>query len=179
MPFGCPLSANVPLLPYARSPVAIRVCPLKDVRLLRFWSNREQYLYIESVRKLLGLNLNRMISGIDLWWARQYFSVRTFLQKGVAIALVLLLTVPTNVPSNLIAYDIDLEMDKAREEKTVEHYGEGIRDIVKDATDNNVNAPDSKETAENSYERESKLNDVLPKRIGQDFSQEDLADMEN
>ncbi len=79
----------------------------------------------------------------------------------------------------LLAYNIDQEMDQARKEKTVEHYGEGIRDIVEDATENNVNNPNSKPTAESTYERESPLNDVLPKQIGKDFSEEDLADMEN
>ena len=79
----------------------------------------------------------------------------------------------------LLAYNIDQEMDQARKEKTVEHYGEGIRDVVEDATENNVNNPDKKPTAESTYERESSLNDVLPKQIGKDFSQEDLADMEN
>ncbi|MGB3299720.1 MAG: hypothetical protein WBA76_15750 [Phormidesmis sp.] len=81
--------------------------------------------------------------------------------------------------STLLAYNIDLEMDEARKEKTVEHYGEGIRDIVEDATDNNVNNPDSKPTAQSTYERESPLNDLLPEQIGKDFSKEDLADMEN
>lgn len=78
----------------------------------------------------------------------------------------------------LIAYNVDLEMDKARVEKTVEHYGEPIRDIVEKAAQNNENAPDSKSTAENSYERESPLNDVLPERVGKKFSQSDLQDME-
>lgn len=81
--------------------------------------------------------------------------------------------------SAIIAYDIDYEMDEARKEKTIEHYGEGIRDIVEDATANNVNNPESKPTAENSYEREGPLNDVLPKQIGKDFSKKELANMEN
>ncbi len=81
--------------------------------------------------------------------------------------------------SAIVAYNIDFEMDKAREEKTVEHYGEGIRDIVEDATENNVNNPDSKPTAQSTYEREGTLNDELPEQIGKNFSQEDLADMEN
>lgn len=81
--------------------------------------------------------------------------------------------------STLVAYNIDLEMDKAREEKTVEHYGEGIRDIVESATENNVNNPDSKPTAQSTYERESALNDELPTQIGKDFSQKDLANMES
>jgi hypothetical protein len=79
----------------------------------------------------------------------------------------------------LLAYNIDLEMDKAREEKTVEHYGEGIRDIVQDANTNNVNNPDSKPTAENTYKREKSLIDALPNQIGKDFSKEDLAHMEH
>lgn len=81
--------------------------------------------------------------------------------------------------SALLAYDIDLQMDKARMEKTVEHYGEPIRDIVQQATENNENNPEHKSTAKNTYERESPLNDVLPERVGKDFSQKDLEDMEN
>ena len=89
--------------------------------------------------------------------------------KAIAIA----------APPTLLAYNIDQEMDQARKEKTVEHYGEGIRDIVEDATENNVNNPNKKSTAESTYKRENPLIDVLPKQIGKDFSQEDLADMEN
>ena len=78
----------------------------------------------------------------------------------------------------MLAYDVNLQMDEARKEKTIEHYGEGVKPIVEDATKNNENKPDSKETAENSYQRESKLNDLLPKKIGDGFSKEDLSDME-
>ncbi len=81
--------------------------------------------------------------------------------------------------SALVAYNIDLEMDQARQEKTVEHYGEGIRDIVEDASKNNVNNPDSKSTAENTYQRENPVIDALPNQIGKDFSKEDLQHMEN
>lgn len=112
--------------------------------------------------------MTQIISKIRPWFSTQRLA-------SLAIALLLCLS----VPSNLIAYDIDFEMDQARKEKTIEHYGEGIRDVVEDATDNNVNNPDSKETAKNSYERESQLNDVLPKQIGQDFSKADLSDLEN
>ncbi len=80
--------------------------------------------------------------------------------------------------SAIVAYDIDYEMDEARKEKTIEHYGEGIRDIVEDATANNVNNPESKPTAENSYEREGPLNEVLPEQIGKDFSKEELVNMD-
>jgi hypothetical protein len=76
-----------------------------------------------------------------------------------------------------IAYNIDLEMDKAREEKTVEHYGEGIRDLVEDANKNNVNAPDSKPTAQSTYERSNPVIDVLPKERSTRFSKEELQDM--
>ncbi|MGI8934394.1 MAG: hypothetical protein ACR2FS_10000 [Phormidesmis sp.] len=82
---------------------------------------------------------------------------------------------PTN--RTLIAYSVDYEMDKARGEKTVEHYGESMRPIVKQAIKNNENNPNSKDTAENTYRRESPLNDLLPERIGQFFSKEDLLDM--
>ncbi|MGB3293638.1 MAG: hypothetical protein WBB01_11685 [Phormidesmis sp.] len=70
-------------------------------------------------------------------------------------------------------------MDKARMEKTVEHYGEPVRDIVQQATQNNENNPERKSTAKNTYERESPLNELLPKKIGKDFSKEDLENMEN
>ena len=81
--------------------------------------------------------------------------------------------------STLLAYDVDLQMDQARMEKTVEHYGEPVRDIVEQAYENNENNPERKSTAENTYERESALNETLPERVGQDFSKKDLKDMEN
>ncbi len=80
--------------------------------------------------------------------------------------------------SALLAYDVDLQMDQARIEKTVEHYGEPVRDIVQQAAQNNENNPERKQTAKNTYERESRLNDVLPKKIGKDFSKEELENME-
>lgn len=100
----------------------------------------------------------------------------------VLIALTLpSLTSASFVPSdssNLIAYSVDYEMDKARAEKTVEHYGEPIRDIVEDALENNDENPDRKSTAQNTYQRESPLNEVLPKKIGDSFSQKELSDMQ-
>ncbi|MGC1308700.1 MAG: hypothetical protein WA885_15855 [Phormidesmis sp.] len=78
-----------------------------------------------------------------------------------------------------IAYSVDYEMDKARGEKTVEHYGEPVRPIVEQAIKNNENNPNSKSTAENSYKRESPLNDLLPERLGQFFSKDDLLEMRN
>ncbi len=79
----------------------------------------------------------------------------------------------------LIAYSVDYEMDKARGEKTIEHYGEGIRPLVEQAIENNEDNPNSKATAENSYERESSLNDLLPESIGESFSEKELSEMEN
>ena len=80
--------------------------------------------------------------------------------------------------SVLLAYDIDLQMDKARVEKTVEHYGEPVRDIVEQAHQNNENNPDRKSTAENTYKRETALNEALPEQLGRDFSKQELKDME-
>ncbi len=80
--------------------------------------------------------------------------------------------------SNVIAYSVDYEMDKARAEKTVEHYGEPIRDIVEGALENNEENPDSKSTAQNTYQRENPLNEILPKKIGDSFSQKELSDMQ-
>ena len=77
----------------------------------------------------------------------------------------------------LVAYNVDYEMDKARAEKTIEHY-EGMEPIVDQAIKNNEENPDSKATAENSYQRETKLNDALPESIGEEFSQAELSDME-
>lgn len=79
----------------------------------------------------------------------------------------------------LIAYSVDYEMDRARGEKTIEHYGEPVRDVVEQAIKNNENNPRSKSTAENTYRRESWLNDLLPERLGQFFSKDDLLDMPN
>ena len=84
--------------------------------------------------------------------------------------------VPPN--SALLAYDVDLQMDKARVEKTIEHYGEPVRDIVEQAHKNNKNNPERKSTAENTYERETALNEALPEKIGKDFSKQELKDME-
>lgn len=81
--------------------------------------------------------------------------------------------------NRLLAYNIDIDMDKAREEKTVDHYGESIRDIVQSANENNVNNPDSKDDAKTTYRRESKLNDLLPEDWNGDFQQKELEDMEN
>ena len=81
-------------------------------------------------------------------------------------------------PDNWVAYSIDYEMDKARAEKTVEHYGEGMRPFVKKALKNNEENPNRKPTAENTYQRESPLNELLPERIGKTFSKTDLLDMQ-
>lgn len=128
------------------------------------------------------------MSDLGLWLRRHRllsvaavigFSVGLFISfSGAHIDQMATLPVATTAPT-LIAYNVDLEMDKARKEKTVEHYGEPIRDVVEQATQNNENRPDSKPTAENTYQRESGLNEVLPERIGKHFSQEDLQNMEN
>lgn len=87
------------------------------------------------------------------------------------------------IPTGEVAYNIDVEMDRARREKTVEHYGEGMRRLVQDAVDNNADNPDAKPTAENTYQRETALNETLPKTlpevIGKDFSSETLEHLEN
>ena len=86
---------------------------------------------------------------------------------------------PTVGLAGAIAYNIDFDMDKARAEKTVEHYGEGIRDLVEDAVANNENNPDAKSTAENTYAKESAVNEALPDSIGESFSQAELEEMED
>lgn len=79
----------------------------------------------------------------------------------------------------LIAYSLDYEMDRARGDQTIEHYGESVREPVEQALRNNVNHPESKDTAENSYGRRSFLNNLLPQRhsVGKEFSQDDFSSM--
>lgn len=130
----------------------------------------------------------RVMSDLGLWLRRhRVLSVAAVIGlsvcffgsfSGAYTNHVATLPAATTTPT-LIAYNVDLEMDKARKEKTVEHYGEPIRDVVEQATQNNENRPDSKPTAENTYQRESRLNDILPERVGKHFSQEDLQNMEN
>ena len=85
----------------------------------------------------------------------------------------------TQMPQTLIAYSLDYEMDKARADQTIEHYGEPVREVVEETLRNNVNHPNSKATAENSYKRKSFLNDLLPNRnsAGKKFSQDDFSGM--
>ncbi|MGD1899717.1 MAG: hypothetical protein ACFB16_22570 [Phormidesmis sp.] len=77
----------------------------------------------------------------------------------------------------VIAYNIDFGMDLARVEQTIEHYGEEIREVVEQALMNNVNHPESKDTAENTYQRQSALNDILPERRNSAFSKDDLTNL--
>jgi hypothetical protein len=96
----------------------------------------------------------------------------------VAMAAVLVVGLVIGVASEgAIAYSVDYEMDQARVEKTIEHYGEPVRPIVKKAIENNENNPNSKDTAENTYKRESPLNPLLPEQLGETFSKEDLLEM--
>lgn len=85
----------------------------------------------------------------------------------------------TQMPQSLIAYSLDYEMDRARGDQTIEHYGEPVREVVEETLRNNVNHPNSKATAENSYKRKSFLNDLLPNRnsAGKKFSQDDFSGM--
>ena len=77
----------------------------------------------------------------------------------------------------VIGYNIDFGMDLARVEQTIEHYGEEIRDVVEQALRNNVNHPESKDTAQNTYQRQSAMNDLLPERRSSAFSTEDLKNL--
>ncbi len=79
---------------------------------------------------------------------------------------------PQSLP--LLAYSIDYGMDQARGEKTIEYYGEYLRDLIEQTLRNNEDHPDSKSTAPNTYRRESYLNSVLPKQRSSAFSKEDL-----
>ena len=85
----------------------------------------------------------------------------------------------SDASQTLIAYSLDYEMDRARGDQTIEHYGESVREPVEQAMRNNVNHPESKDTAENSYGRKSFLNKLLPERhsVGKEFSQDDFSSM--
>ena len=101
------------------------------------------------------------------------------LLKGVVVAALWVGLVIFPLGGEAIAYSVDYEMDKARVEKTIEHYGEPIRPIVEEAIKNNEDNPNSKDTAENTYQRENPLNQALPEQIGESFSKKELANMEN
>lgn len=90
----------------------------------------------------------------------------------------------TSLPSNtntLLAYNIDYGMDQARGEQTLEYYeddedfGDKLREIIERTLRNNENHPESKETAKNSYKRESALNNILPEKRSSAFSKDDLS----
>lgn len=103
--------------------------------------------------------------------------IKTLIGK-IAIAAILAVGLMTIAPGgDAIAYSVDYEMDKARVEKTIEHYGDPIKPIVEQAIKNNENNPQSKDTAENTYKRKSLLNPLLPEQIGDSFSKEDLLEM--
>ncbi|MEL6603552.1 MAG: hypothetical protein AAFP20_10055 [Cyanobacteria bacterium J06614_10] len=103
-------------------------------------------------------------------------------QSVVLVCLVVGLTLSglfeqSAIAQPIIAYNIDFGMDLARVEQTIEHYGEEIRDVVEQALRNNVNNPDSKNTAQNTYKRQSALNELLPERRSSAFSRDDLVNL--
>ncbi|MEO1620396.1 MAG: hypothetical protein AAFU53_05100, partial [Cyanobacteria bacterium J06632_3] len=77
----------------------------------------------------------------------------------------------------IVAYNIDFGMDLARVDQTIEYYGEEMRGVVEQALRNNVNHPNSKDTAENSYQRQTALNELLPERRSSAFSKEELTNL--
>lgn len=102
--------------------------------------------------------------------------VSAFLKMTITTTVVLGL-VFTSFVGNAMAYNIDYGMDQARGEKTIEYYGEPLREIVEQTMQNNVNHPQPKSTSQNSYKRESKLNNLLPERRGKAFSLERFLSM--
>lgn len=82
-----------------------------------------------------------------------------------------------SIQQPVVAYNIDFGMDLARIEQTIEHYGEEIREVVEQALLNNENHPESKDTAKNSYQRVSVLNDILPEKRSSAFSKDDLTNL--
>lgn len=91
------------------------------------------------------------------------------LLKAAAVITFTFLVALVGFAGDAMAYNIDYGMDQARGAKTIEYYGESVREIVEQTMKNNVNHPEPKVTSQNSYQRESKLNNLLPERRGQAF----------
>lgn len=108
---------------------------------------------------------------------KKYYAIRDRLSRAVAVVLLVAGLIALAPGGDAIAYSVDYEMDKARVEKTIEHYGDPVKPIVEQAIKNNENNPNSKDTAENSYQRESPLNPILPERLGNTFTKDDLLEM--
>ena len=98
--------------------------------------------------------------------------VRSSLVAALSLCLVFAFSA-----GSAIAYSIDYEMDQARGEKTIEYYGESLRDIVEQTLRNNDAHPESKETARNSYKRQSFLNDLLPEKRSSAFDKDQLMQL--
>ena len=99
--------------------------------------------------------------------------VKASIRQLLVVALLLCLTFGFSGGS-AIAYSIDYEMDQARGEKTIEYYGESLREIVEQTLRNNDGHPERKETAQNSYRRQSFLNDLLPEKRSSAFDKDKL-----
>ncbi|MEL6470991.1 MAG: hypothetical protein AAFQ74_14780 [Cyanobacteria bacterium J06623_4] len=122
--------------------------------------------------------MKRFFDGFGSWlkqWVMLLCLVAVFLLGGVLEQSVIASPTPNTQP--VVAYNIDFGMDLARVEQTIEHYGEEIRDVVEQALRNNVNNPDSKNTAQNTYKRQSALNELLPERRSSAFSKDDLVNL--
>ena len=93
----------------------------------------------------------------------------------VAIAIVCLVWSVNASPAS--AYGLDYEMDLARVEKTIEFYGEELREVVEQAIRNNDAHPERKDTAQNTFRRQSLLNELLPIRRNSAFSKDVLMQL--
>ncbi len=118
--------------------------------------------------------IEKVVGGREL---KRYQQIKDRLLQFVMVAVLVGGLIMAAPQGDAIAYSVDYEMDQARVEKTIEHYGEPVRPIVEKAIKNNENNPNSKDTAENTYKRESPLNSILPEQIGETFSKEDLLEM--
>lgn len=101
----------------------------------------------------------------------------TVLLRTTAVVAITFAVVFTGFTSSAMAYNIDYGMDQARVAKTIEYYGEPMREIVEQTMKNNVNHPEPKPTSQNSYQRKSRLNTLLPERRGQAFPLERFLSM--
>jgi len=118
-------------------------------------------------------------------WMKEH--VVDWVRYSMASVLVIFVTVlgacgpalasPLRTQQPIVAYNIDFGMDLAAAEQTIEYYGEEIRELVENALMNNENHPESKDTAKNSFQRESALNNLLPEKRSSAFSKEELTNL--
>lgn len=123
-------------------------------------------------RAVLQRHMKRVLKKTEKYYDLIKVGIRLSLAALLSICCVFGMSV-----SEASAYSIDYEMDQARGEKTIEYYGESLREIVEQTLRNNDGHPEPKETAQNSYRRQGFLNDVLPQKRKSAFDKDRLMQL--